>query len=275
MKGKWVGGPTPLGYDVDREKKRLVPNLEEKKVVREIFELYLKYRSLLQVVQELNRRGFRTKKRPLKNGQFQGGGPYGITTLQILLSNPLYMGKVLCAGKLYPGEHEAIISEDLFLAVEAARKANCQQRSGVTRKAGAVLLKGLLRCKACDSAMKHTYTQKRGLRYRYYTCIKAQKRGHDTCPEPSLHAQGLEEAAIDCLKRIVADPQAVPHPQVRDFFDSTWQSLFPVEQCRIFHLLLEEVEYDAETRALNLTLSGVGMRRFQEEIAPAAERIPA
>lgn len=124
--------------------------------------------------------------------------------------------------------------------------------------------------------MKHTYTQKNDLRYRYYVCIKAQKLGHESCPEPTVHAQELEKMAIDFLKRIVADPQAVPFPRVRDFFASdSWESLFPVEQFRVFRMLLEQVEYDGKSRALSLSLSQPGIRRFQEELAPTAERIPA
>ncbi len=40
-------------------------------------------------------------------------------------------------------------------------------------------------------------------------------------------------------------------------------------------MLLERVEYDGESRALSLSLSPLGIRRFQDELAPAAERIPA
>ncbi|GEM_PF-5276815 len=91
-----------------------------------------------------------------------------------------------------------------------------------------------------------------------------------------MHAQELEKTAVSCLKRILADPQAVPFPKVRDFFTSdSWESLFPMEQFRIFRMLLERVEYDGDSRALSLSLSLAGIRRFQEELAPAPERIPA
>src|SRR5574341_480246 len=44
-KGKWTGGPVPLGYSV--VDKRLVVNELEAVVVREIFALYIEHRSAL------------------------------------------------------------------------------------------------------------------------------------------------------------------------------------------------------------------------------------
>ena len=48
----------------------------------------------------------------------------------------------------------------------------------VRKKYGA-LLRGLLHCDACGTAMCHTYTAKGGRRYRYYVCATAQQRGWD------------------------------------------------------------------------------------------------
>src|SRR5262249_24454122 len=63
-KGKWSGGFPVLGYDVDRfnGSPRLVVNAREAARVREIFQLYLSLGSLLPVVDELARRGWRNKE---------------------------------------------------------------------------------------------------------------------------------------------------------------------------------------------------------------------
>src|SRR5580698_10067035 len=55
-RGKWSGGVPPLGFDVDRERTRLVVNEDEAVRVRAIFELYVRHESLLPVVRELARR---------------------------------------------------------------------------------------------------------------------------------------------------------------------------------------------------------------------------
>lgn len=93
-RGKWVGGCAPLGYDVDREKKRLIVNPEEAEQVRLIFDLYLKHRSILGVVRDLNARGLTTKHRVSRKGNETGGGTFHVTNLQQILANVFYIGKV-------------------------------------------------------------------------------------------------------------------------------------------------------------------------------------
>jgi site-specific DNA recombinase len=56
-KGKWLGSTPPLGYDADREARRLMVNPEEAERVREIFALYAQSGSLIETVRQLRRRG--------------------------------------------------------------------------------------------------------------------------------------------------------------------------------------------------------------------------
>lgn len=67
-KGKWTGGMPVLGYDVDAKGGKLVVNEEEATRVRVMFQLYLELRSLITVVQELNRRRWTTKQWVTKKG---------------------------------------------------------------------------------------------------------------------------------------------------------------------------------------------------------------
>ena len=69
-KGKWAGGMPLLGYDVVDTK--LVVNEAEATQVRAIFALYLKHQALLPVVQELERRGWRTKAWTTRKGRARG-----------------------------------------------------------------------------------------------------------------------------------------------------------------------------------------------------------
>jgi site-specific DNA recombinase len=59
-KGKWVGGMPLLGYNVVESK--LVIDPDEAEQVRQIFGLYLAHEGLLPVVEELEARGWRTKR---------------------------------------------------------------------------------------------------------------------------------------------------------------------------------------------------------------------
>jgi site-specific DNA recombinase len=108
-KGKWVGGKPLLGYDVDPRGCKLVINEEEAVRVRSIFELYLKHQGLIPVVQELERRGWLTKRWQTRKGHFRGGQRFTKTNLHHLLTNPVYLGKVKYKKEVHPGEHQAII----------------------------------------------------------------------------------------------------------------------------------------------------------------------
>jgi DNA invertase Pin-like site-specific DNA recombinase len=60
-KGMWMGGPVPLGYDLSN--RQLIVNRAEAETVRTIFARYLALRSVTDLQVELERAGFRTKRR--------------------------------------------------------------------------------------------------------------------------------------------------------------------------------------------------------------------
>ena len=57
-----LGGVPPLGYDVDRQTRRLVINHEEAVRVQNIFGIYTQLGGLVPVVEELARRGWVNKQ---------------------------------------------------------------------------------------------------------------------------------------------------------------------------------------------------------------------
>ena len=78
----------------------------------------------------------------------------------------------------------------------------------VRNKYGA-LLRGLLHCDACGTAMVHTYTVKNARRYRYYVCLTAQQRGWDACPSKSLAAAQIEDSVVARVRDLAQNPQIV------------------------------------------------------------------
>jgi len=88
-----------------------------------------------------------------------------------------------------------------------ARLAQMQTRLAQIEQRFAALLKGLLRCLPCGCAMTPSHTtRKGGLRYRYYTCVQAQKSGWQTCPSKSIPAQPIEQLVIEQIQRLSHDP---------------------------------------------------------------------
>jgi len=211
-KGFWSGGRPVLGYDIERRPggNRLVVNDAEASQVRRIFELYLECGSVSQTIRRLDEMGWTTKLWVTKRGREMGGRPFNKSLLFNLLTNVAYLGKVKHKEDVYDGQHDAIIDDDLFRRVEQMLKANRSgDGRGSSNKHGA-LLKGLVRCKACGRSMIHHYASSRLQSgtvkyYRYYVCTRAQKRGWDECPGPSLPAPELEHFVVDQLRSIGRD----------------------------------------------------------------------
>ncbi|RMF88208.1 MAG: recombinase family protein, partial [Planctomycetota bacterium] len=206
-RGKWAGGVPVLGYDVDRSNPspKLVVNAEEAVQVRRIFSLYLELGSLLPVVEEVRRRGWCNKRWKTQKGLIRGGRPFDKGSIYMLLTNPIYIGKIKHKADVYDGEHEPIIDPAVFAKVQTTLQKNGRGRGNhLINKYGA-LLKGILFCKACNRTMSHTFTTRGTKRYRYYTCSKAIKKGYKTCPTRSLPAAEIEAAVVDQIRCIAAD----------------------------------------------------------------------
>ncbi|MFM8402457.1 MAG: recombinase family protein, partial [Pirellula sp.] len=91
-KGKWGGGLAPLGYDNDREGRKIVVNEDEAAQVRGTFELYLECQSIIQTIKEIDRRGWKNKLTVTKSGKERGGRHFDKSSLFKLLTNVVYLG---------------------------------------------------------------------------------------------------------------------------------------------------------------------------------------
>ena len=205
-KGKYGGGRPVLGYDRDPSGPRLVVNEVEAARVRTIFDLYLEFKTVAAVVEELNRRGWTNKSSTTLKGQQIGGQPFTGVTLHYLLKNPIYIGKLRYKDELYEGEHDAIVDREAWQRAQASLASNGRQGNPAIRNKVGGLLRGLLSCSACNATMMHTFTSKKGKRlYRYYVCSSAKKHGFASCPSPSIPAEELEQFVIQQIKKIGSD----------------------------------------------------------------------
>jgi site-specific DNA recombinase len=206
-KGKWAGGTPLLGFDLDPRGGRLLVNDEEAARVRAIFALYLEYESLLPVVQELERRGWMGKRWQTRQGRMRGGRPFTKTSLYRLLTNVVYAGQVRYKDEVHPGEQPALIDPDTFSRVQALLRSHGPAIGAPSPHRFSSLLKGLLRCVPCDCAMTPAHTTKGAKRYRYYTCVNAQKRGWQTCPSQSIPGAQIEQLVLAQIQQLGRDPQ--------------------------------------------------------------------
>jgi DNA invertase Pin-like site-specific DNA recombinase len=132
-KGMWMGGNVPLGYDL--KERRLTVNEAEAKTVVTIFEQYTELGTVRKLKQAIDRLGLRTKVREKGIGDQQtatGGAPFTTGHLYTILNNPLYIGKVRHKEQIHPGEHAAIVADDLWNRVQARLAANAVKRAAGT-----------------------------------------------------------------------------------------------------------------------------------------------
>ncbi len=205
-KGKWSGGMPVLGYDVDPHGSKLVVNAEEAERVQAIFELYVEKQSLIRTASELNKRGWATKRWTTRKGHERGGRLFDKANLLRLLTNVVYLGKVRYKDEVHPGEHEAMVNEELWQRVQRMLRSNGRTGGMHVRNKYGALLKGLLYCTPCARPMMHTYTSKGNRRYRYYVCYTAQKQGWHACPSKSLPAEQIERFVVERIRVIGRDP---------------------------------------------------------------------
>jgi len=195
-------------------------NEDESARVRAIFDLYLEPGSLMPVVQELSRRGWRMKQWTTRKGTVAGGQAFTKNRLYNLLTNIVYVGKVEYGGQVYEGEHQAIVDAEVWQRVQDRLRYNGRTGGRQVRNKYGAVLKGILRCASCDAGMVHTYTQKAPNKlYRYYVCVNAHQKGYNQCSTRSVSAPVIEQAVVDQIRGIAANPDVVAEV-VRQLDDS-------------------------------------------------------
>src|SRR5208282_2128046 len=165
-KGIWMGGSVPIGYDV-RERKLLVNETEAKKV-RQIFERYLEIGSVRLLKRDLDSRGIVSATRSSRKGNTRGGKPFSRGALYCLLSNPIYVGEIRHRNERHIGQHDAIVSRELWERVQHQLRSRAV-RQGEGRKTAAP--RSPLAGKLFDESGEPLYVQgaaKGQRRYRYY-----------------------------------------------------------------------------------------------------------
>ncbi|WP_209349488.1 recombinase family protein [Pontixanthobacter sp. CEM42] len=163
-KGMWMGGGVPLGYEAKDRKLQVVP--DEAAIVCAVMERYLASDSIRTLVEELRCDGFVSKRRVMKDGSVRGGVPYKRGALAYMLSNRIYVGEVVHKDNVYPGEHDAIVSREVFDAVQAKLADRTASKDSAVRRRVS-LLAGMIRDDH-GRPMSPCHTRNHGHRYSYY-----------------------------------------------------------------------------------------------------------
>lgn len=110
-------GEAPIGYKWkhdDVEQPVVVVDAERAAVVREIFHQYLELGSIGKVKKYLNERGYKTNR----------GNEFTDMSVRNILTNDFYSGIVTWGDLERQGQHEAIVTKDIFDKVQAQLERN-------------------------------------------------------------------------------------------------------------------------------------------------------
>ncbi len=205
-KGMWMGGPPPLGYDV--ENRQLVINEAEADTVRSIYRLYLNCDGVSDLKEDLDRQGIRSKLRTYANGKTVGGVPLSRGMLYRLLSNPVYIGRVSHKDNIYDGQHDGIIPQDLWDAVQRKLADNRANRTSRTNASHPSLLAGLLYDETGDR-LSPTHANNHGKRYRFYISHRLTTQRRRKTEGWRIPALELEKTVLSGLAGMLRDPEAL------------------------------------------------------------------
>src|SRR6266540_917068 len=206
-KGMWMGGMPPLGYDV--KDRKLVVNRDEARTVVDIYRRYLALKSVRNLQDELAGIGIRSKQRVRPDGTTYGGQKLARGALYLMLQNRIYRGEITHKGNSYPGEHPAIIEQQLWDEIQAVLAKNRVERATGVRAKQPSLLGGFV-FDATGERLTPTYAIKKGTRYRYYisaSLTRESKRNRSNGWR--IPAGDLEGLVINRVRAFLANPTAV------------------------------------------------------------------
>jgi len=203
-KGIWMGGQVPLGYDL--KERQLYINAEQAALVKKIFSTYLKVRSVIKLIEILDRDGDKTKS----------GNNFTRGMLYFLLANPIYIGKVKHKTNVYDGHHQPIISLKDWTKAQETLAENAVEPRGCRKMQHKHLLRGVL-FDAQGIIYSPVFTNKNGQRYRYYVSWdKIQKKKELETAMLRIPAHEIETLLEKKLREWFADARNLARVTGRD-----------------------------------------------------------
>lgn len=206
LRGSFQARP-PLGYKIVKHGEPPVIVPEEAKVVKIIFEKYVNENmSFFDIARYLNSLGFKTSR----NKNFE------CRSIEYIIQNPIYCGMIRWNRTkndtneikdrsewiVTDGEHEAIISKELFDKAQEQYKVTYKPRGKRPPSTYKHWLSGLLKCPDCGRTLVATTLHRaNGDYYAYFKCYGYCK---GKCPRANgISSLVIEKAVMDSLKKVI------------------------------------------------------------------------
>ena len=183
------GGRIPLGYVLNHQTQKLEIDPVTAPLVVEIFIRYADGETVRSIVDDLNRRGLRTRR----------GRPFCLNSLTGLLTNRKYIGVYQYQEVVIDGGVPAIVPQELFDRVQRRKERN--RRAPAAAKAEVrYLLTTKLFCGRCGRMMVgESGTSRKGVRHHYYKCGNAKRKAG--CRKKAVRKQWIEDLVVEHTMR--------------------------------------------------------------------------
>jgi len=227
--------------------------------------LFVETGSGVETVRRLQAEGATSKSgRPLDKGN-----------VYKLLNLRTYVGEVAHKGNVHRGEHEAIVPRDRWERADAILRVRPRPRAAQNRRHAPALRKGLI-FGVEGGALPPTPCRKKGRLYRYYVAQRVLKGGADGDDGlvRRVSAAEIEGAVVDQVRALLRQPEVVvgtwlaarrdlpelTEREVRNALhrlDLLWGELFPAEQARIVHALVERAAIGPDGADIRMRVEGL------------------
>ncbi|WP_299663123.1 recombinase family protein [uncultured Ruegeria sp.] len=206
-KGLWMGGNVPLGYQADGRTLKI--DEEEAEIIRTLYDLYLEHQTILDVKEQAEALGLRSRRRERPGGRVTGGTFFDRGHIHHLISNPIYAGRIRHKGQVYEGQHPAIINPAVWERVQQLLQDGAVRERGVKQKTKRSALAGKLYDETGDR-LTPSHSRKNGKRLRYYISGRLVTDRSQKFPDTwRLPAEQLENLLAEVVRQHLSRPNAV------------------------------------------------------------------
>lgn len=250
-RGELVGQASCLGYDYDKEKKRLIINEEEAKIVKYIFNRYTIGIGCFVLARELTEMGAKTKK---------GNTTWSDSSVRGIVKNEKYVGDILM-GKTFTldpiskrrldnfGEeekyyiknnHEPIISREQFNKAKGIleKRSRNHNQGRMKKHSLKYAFSSMMKCAYCGGNITrrrwHSGTDKQK---DVWFCITAIRKGKKSCPEcKAVEEKIIENTFVKAFNILCTDNKTI----VEEFLENIEKEL----QSKDNKKLLKQIDGD-------------------------------
>lgn len=191
-----VNGALPLGY-VKGPDGRYAIEPAEAAIVQEIYSQVLSGIPFVDIANDLNGRGIKTKQ----------GNLWNKNSFHRMLSNDAYIGVYRHSGVVNPNGIPPILEKEVFYAMQRYMETKKNPR-GRHRENNDYLLTGKLFCGHCGTPMVGIAgTSRTGAMHYYYTCNK--RRADNSCKKKNVRKDYIEQIVADLTMQFILQDDVV------------------------------------------------------------------